>query len=117
MRNLVYGMACSILLSACQSVQIPNVQFIGSLGPNGAETFDLLDSAESSMTLGQFAGQWNDIANKNGPLVCLRTNDFAAIKADLETLCSWVQGGCTQAQQDAMTQFMNNINGLSKGKQ
>lgn len=112
MKNWVSGMVLTTLLSGCQTVQIPNVTFIGSLGPSGAEEFDLLDTNESSLTLSEFAAQWNDLANPSGPLVCMRTKDFAAIKADLEALCSWVQGGCTQQQKQAMSQFMQNIKGL-----
>jgi hypothetical protein len=109
---LCFSLMACITLPNCQSVQIPDVQFVGSLGPSGAVTFDLLDSTTNTMTLAQFASWWNDIGNANGPGVCMRTKDFAAIKADLETLCSWLNGGCTTAQQQAITNFMTNINSL-----
>lgn len=109
-------LAVLLLSSACTSVQIPNVTFYGSLGPSGAAQFDLMDSNTSMLTLQQFAAQWNDLSNTNGPLICMRTADFSQIKADLETLCSWVNGGCTQAQQQALDNLSENIDALKEKK-
>ena len=101
-----------IALLSCQTAQIPDVQFIGSLGPSGAVTFDLLDASTSTMSLAQFAAQWDNLSDPKGPLVCVKTSDWAALKMDLEELCSWQSGSCTLAQQQALAQFTTNISKL-----
>lgn len=107
------GLIAVLLLSGgCQTAQIPNVQFTAALGASGAETFDLLDSTTTTLTLQQFATEWDDLSNADGPLVCMRTSDWAALKLDLEELCSW-GGECTTAQQAALTQFTTQLNSLN----
>lgn len=107
------GLIAVLLLSGgCETANIPNVQFTASLGASGAETFDLLDSTTTTLTLQQFATAWDDLSNANGPLVCMRTADWASLKLDLEELCSW-GGQCTTAQQAALTQFTNQLSNIS----
>src|ERR1700734_1599225 len=107
-RNFFLGMGLILLLS-CQTAQIPDIQFTASLGPNGASQFDLLDNKTSDLTLTQFAAYWNDLSNAKGPPVCMRSADWATLKLDLEELCSWIEGGCTEEQQQTMTSFMTHI--------
>lgn len=110
MENFFLGMGLillPLLSGACNNVTIPNVQFVASLGASGAQTFDLLDSTTTTLTLAQFAAQWDDLSNPKGPLVCVRTADWATLKMDLENLCSQVT--CTDQQKIALQSFSSNI--------
>lgn len=106
-------MALSALLN-CQNVPIQNAEFIGSLGPQGAVTFDLLDGNSEDLTLAQFAAEWNDLSNPDGPLICTRSKNFANLKRDLESLCSWNPSECTVEAQTAVNNFMSRVQSVNK---
>lgn len=112
-RRSVLGMGLLVLVS-CQTAEIPNVQFVGSLGSSGAVQFDLLDSKTSDLTLLEFATYWDDLSNPKGPPVCMRTSDWASLKMALEELCSWSSGTCTAQQQEALTNFTNQMNNVEE---
>lgn len=106
-----------LVLSACQNVPIENAEFIGSLGPLGAVTFDLLDGNSRDLDLQAFAKEWDDLSNPDGPLICTRSKNFANLKRDLESLCSWNPSECTVEAQQAVNNFMSRVQSVNKKKQ
>lgn len=101
---------------SCQNVPIENAEFIGSLGPYGAAGFDLLDGNTRDLNLQEFAKEWDDLSNPDGPLICTRSKSFANIKRDLESLCSWNPSECTVEAQQSVNNFMSRVQAVSKKK-
>ena len=110
-------MALCLLLAAsygCGSVQIKDATFYGSLGPNGAVSFNLLSSGSSDLSLEQWAAKWDDLANAAGPMICERTSTLANLKQVIETLCSWNSSECTQQAQSQVDAFMSRVSAVER---
>lgn len=103
-----------ILLSACNSVPIKNATFDGSLGPNGAFEFNLLNTDSKDISLQDWAAAWNDLSNPDGPMVCTRTATLANFKMVIETLCSWHPSECDIQAQNQVSQFMSRVQQIGK---
>lgn len=90
--SFVFGL---LLLSGCATVKIPNTEWCGDMGSEGAACFHTLSDDARDIP----KAEWD--AERFGQ-VCTTTNDFAAIQSALEKLCSMAGKRCTYYVKQAL---------------
>lgn len=100
-----------LLLTNCAQETIPDTPWEASLGSQGAVVFSTLSTNVAQRTYAQFLSDWDDLSNKEGPMICTRTSFFAQLKAFQETECNNDQNctNMTPMQSSQFLQFMSNL--------
>lgn len=95
-KNLfVFGL---LLLSGCASVRIPDTEWCGDMGKEGAACFHTLTDDERDIP----KAEWDDYRFGQ---VCTTNNNFAAIISALEKLCSKAGKRCTYYTKQAIREL------------
>ncbi len=84
-----------LLLSGCAHVAIPNTEWCGDMGSEGASCFHTLTDDARDLT----KEQWD---TERFGQVCTTLNDFAAMKTSLEQLCSMAGRRCSYYARKAL---------------
>lgn len=87
MRSRILFALGLLLLSGCASVQIPDTEWCGDMGSEGAACFHTLTDESRDIP----KPEWD---NERFGQVCTTPNDFASIKSALEKLCSMAGKRC-----------------------
>lgn len=103
------ALAWTFALTGCAGgpeVQIADITLYGDLGVDGAAVVHTLTTQQSQMSDSDWRGLWYNPGMAPGPMVCMSYKDFAQIKKEQETLCSYY-GGCS----DQIVQSANALMG------
>lgn len=87
MRSKISFVLGLLLLSGCASVRIPDTEWCGDMGSEGAACFHTLTDESRDIP----KAEWDDFRFGQ---VCTTANDFASIKSALEKLCSMAGKRC-----------------------
>lgn len=87
MRSRILFALGLLILSGCASVRIPDTEWCGDMGSEGAACFHTLSDESRDIP----KAEWDEYRFGQ---VCTTANDFASIKTALEKLCSMAGKRC-----------------------
>lgn len=114
MRQLLIGMASTALLSGCKQVEVKDSTWFTSLGTQGAAVDHMLTNQSGQISLDDFAKDWDDLSNPDGPLTCTRLSTLIDIKTELEQLCSYNPNECTVDIQQSLKKVDAAVDHITK---
>lgn len=105
--RILFGLSLALLtLSGCANVRIPDTEWCGDMGSEGAACFHTLSDDARDLP----KAEWD--AERFGQ-VCTTTNNFSAIISSVEQLCSMAGRRCSYSTRKAIKKMTLNLQRLN----
>lgn len=113
MRKLLFLFLCTLAVSSCTSVQLPDARVCAVAGvlAGGMDCARTLSPEVDSMTLNQTI-EFLEPTDTRGAALCMSADDFGKLKSALEIACEKLGRACSKEVQESLKSVTGRVSRL-----